>query len=257
MTGAGTSNALFSSVSMLLTEANAKCDMGQATTYNTVTINMSTSVDSYFNLIGIPVPQASPTTTESTAQVKFPHATNLSHIRFNISQNGGSSTLTGSLRVNGSSVTQSVSLTQNTAGLYEDTTHTDTIAANDLICGKVTHPASGNCGINRVMISQDSATSVAYSDSVTENMTLADTIDNTAAFVATLTEAMTLADTPDAEEDGSGSIVENMTLTDTINVVQALTADVTENMSLTDTLQASLYAESTHNVVVIFMNQVG
>lgn len=66
----------------------------------------------------------------------------LSNIQFLISTNGNANAATGRSRKNTANGNQSVSITAGVTGLYEDTTHTDSIVATDKFCGAITTGAS-------------------------------------------------------------------------------------------------------------------
>lgn len=84
----------------------------------------STVANNFYNIFGSNSIRA---TTEADVQLKIPLAVTTGYLRCYVhtSQTPG---LTFALRVNGSSVNQTLSLTASTTGIFEDTTHTDSIA---------------------------------------------------------------------------------------------------------------------------------
>ena len=73
------------------------------------------------------------TTTEADAQYKAKTAGTAKNLFANVDSNSRSTATTADFRINGSSGTQTVSITASTTGVFEDTTHTDSVAIDDLI----------------------------------------------------------------------------------------------------------------------------
>ena len=83
-------------------------------------------------------------TTEANAQAKLQYAATLRNLRVNILTNTRTTSTTIRTRVNGANGNMSVTIpaSPNGTGWFEDTSNTDTIAANDLVCIQVVNGAS-------------------------------------------------------------------------------------------------------------------
>lgn len=82
---------------------------------------------------------ASEANTQSTITV----AGSLSGLFFNLQTNSYNQALTYVFRKNGANGNQSVTIGAGLTGVFQDTTHSDTIAVGDLICTHLTTPGSG------------------------------------------------------------------------------------------------------------------
>lgn len=80
-------------------------------------------------------------TTEAKAQQKINTAGTLKNATCSVSLNNRSSTTTLKIRINGSTKTIAMAIAGTTTGTFEDTTHSDAVAAGDLVCWTYT---SGN-----------------------------------------------------------------------------------------------------------------
>lgn len=83
---------------------------------------------------------------------------NLSNLQINSNQHG-SCAVTVSLNKNGSTATNTISIPSGSTGLFEDTTHTDSIVAGDLICYTIDTSAVAAQGFTYIFISIHAATS--------------------------------------------------------------------------------------------------
>ena len=72
--------------------------------------------------------------TEAPAQAQFRFSSTLSFFRIYIEANTGGNTVTGTCRINGSTVNSTASSGVGTTGLFEDATHSDSVASGDLLC---------------------------------------------------------------------------------------------------------------------------
>lgn len=79
--------------------------------------------------------------TDAAAALQFPYGLTLDHMQFSITANAAGCTLT--TRVNGGAGNQTVTASGTTTGTFEDTTHTDAIAANGLANYKASTGAGG------------------------------------------------------------------------------------------------------------------
>lgn len=78
---------------------------------------------------------------EAQAQIPMPYAADLGHMRANITGTSlTSTTVTFTSRVNGANGNQSFSVPAGTTGIYEDTTHGDTVAAGALVAIQNSRP---------------------------------------------------------------------------------------------------------------------
>ncbi len=81
--------------------------------------------------------------TEANALSRLGFSATLSFLRIYISANTVSSASTFNLRKGSADATQTCSITSNTTGLFEDTTHTDAVTATDDLDWKLVTPNSG------------------------------------------------------------------------------------------------------------------
>lgn len=72
-------------------------------------------------------------TTESTAQIKYHHAGTFSNLSVNVQSNTLNVSATIRLRINGSNGNQVLTVGSGATGVFEDSSNTDTISANDLV----------------------------------------------------------------------------------------------------------------------------
>lgn len=86
---------------------------------------------------------------------------------------------------------------------------------------------------------------VGYAVSNTETLNLSHSQTNVANFPATITEAMTLTDSGTAQFGATSTISEAMTLADSSSNVAALSASITESMTLADSPNASASGDYT------------
>ena len=73
-------------------------------------------------------------TSETVAEAKFQHAGTLSGMSIYIITNSRSASCTLKLRKNGADGNQSITIGAGVTGIFEDTSNTDTLAANDEVC---------------------------------------------------------------------------------------------------------------------------
>jgi hypothetical protein len=137
VSGAGTVNAAVQFFGAGFTSSGTNWDMRAAST-RLAASSWSAGSTNYHSLQG----GIAPTTTEASAQIKVPFASYFDRLAIRVAAAAGTSTVTMTLRVNGADGQGSVSITGSTTGTFEDTTHVDTIAANDLVNYKI--PALGS-----------------------------------------------------------------------------------------------------------------
>lgn len=156
VTGAGTSNTAPTVLGVCLSPSASAYDLAGGNGYTTSSSTLSTSAPSYFPILGSD--KASYEATEANAQVNFPHNGSFSHLRYGVTGSAGTSgTMTGTFRKNGASGNQSVSIANNTTGLFEDTTHTDSVATNDLVNSEISGLTGGTVVVARWMSTVTSA----------------------------------------------------------------------------------------------------
>lgn len=86
---------------------------------------------------------ASPTTTEADAQDQFKTTAVLSNFRVYVSANTSTGSRQLDLRVNGADGNQTVTVGAGLTGAFEDTSNSDSIAADDLVCYQVNAGTDG------------------------------------------------------------------------------------------------------------------
>lgn len=129
-TGGGSFNCGAASA-RLSTEGQAFAQIAGTGSQN---INVS-STTRYLNLPGL-IQVAS--TTENTVQVGAPEALTASNLQVYVTANARTNDTTVKSRKNGADGTQIVTIPAGTTGFFEDTTHTDSLAAGDLFNTVVT-----------------------------------------------------------------------------------------------------------------------
>lgn len=97
--------------------------------YNQTAQSQARNITKYLPITGVNLL----TDTESLAQFKMPEAFTIKGIGIKMATNTIASTSTFALRVNGSTTAASVTITSATAGWYQNTTNSVTVAANDLV----------------------------------------------------------------------------------------------------------------------------
>lgn len=120
----GTTVAYTSSYVVFTPTSNTITKLGGSTGTNT------TSTPVFKSISGNPAPS----TTESPVQSALPLGGTLKNAYSFLISNTRNGTVTQTVRINGSSSTISISIPSTTAGLFEDATHTETVAAGDLVC---------------------------------------------------------------------------------------------------------------------------
>ena len=116
---------------------------------NTVT-TQAEPLTRYYNVSSILTAQ----TTESTCRVKVREAFTISELNILLTLNGITSASTLTLRKSGAAGNNTVSITASTAGLFNDTTHTDVLTSTSEICYQLVTPAvSGTPTLSMAWIS--------------------------------------------------------------------------------------------------------
>jgi hypothetical protein len=87
--------------------------------------------------------QLTATATEAFAQVNYKEAYTLSFMASNVRLNSTTATSTLRLRKNTAAANQTISITTGATGYFEDTSNTDAVVANDLMCMQVVAGATG------------------------------------------------------------------------------------------------------------------
>lgn len=124
--------------------------MAQVLIHNSVGTNQNANITSY-NVAS--TAGSSLFTTETNVQIKYNVAGTFSNHQVHVTTNTLSVTATHRLRINAANGNSSVSITSATTGIFEDTSNTDTISANDLVDFSFVTPAGsggitvGNYGI--------------------------------------------------------------------------------------------------------------
>lgn len=193
VTGAGTSNTTIVSLGGMMTSGATKFDLGSSLTYSSSTNQLPTATASFDPIHG--TMKVGHSVTEADTQIKFPFGANFSKMRVSVSASGSmSGPVAMTFRQNGADAAQTVSITANTTGVFEDTTHSDLCAQDDLVNVKFAAAVAGQCVVSKIGITADGATSVTYNDSVTETGTAATAQDSIGTYGATDTEAATATD---------------------------------------------------------------
>ncbi len=107
-----------------------------ATVLATQLSNWATSGTQYFS------PGGTGQSTEANAQAIAVEAGVLSNLQVNVGANSLGSSASAATRKNGSAGAQSVSISAGSTGIFEDTTHTDSLAGADLWCLSQTLPST-------------------------------------------------------------------------------------------------------------------
>lgn len=115
---------------------------GSATTFTasdgTTTMRVATGFDLFIAATNRNVYCGSvannPTSTDSTAQCRANWAGSWKNMSLRVGANSHTTTFTTTNRINGSAGTLSIAVTTTSTGDFEDLSHSDTVAAADLIC---------------------------------------------------------------------------------------------------------------------------
>lgn len=136
LTGGSAANLVLCTIGcqMVMDAGNAVAYLGQSGSSSQFS-SATASTSTYLPVAGGGI---SATTDSDTQRPRIPCAGDLSSLQCYVSANGRSTTTTFTLRVNGSDVTNTLSIGSGATGLFEDTTHTDTIALFDKVGFKVT-----------------------------------------------------------------------------------------------------------------------
>lgn len=94
--------------------------------------------------------------TEASAKMKVMLALVIDKLRINQSANSSTTSVTATVRKNGSDTALTLSITNNTTGLFEDTTHSFTVADGDDINLKFTNPNSSTFAQRFIAVRADS-----------------------------------------------------------------------------------------------------
>jgi hypothetical protein len=131
VSGAGTVNALVWAVCSTFTSAGTNWDT-RARNTQVSTQGFSTAAVNYLHLIAS-APRKD--TTEANVQDKCPFGAYADHLVLVVPTNSANS-ISPVSRINGSNGNLTVTIGGSATGTFEDTTHVDTLAANDLYCLK-------------------------------------------------------------------------------------------------------------------------
>lgn len=129
VSGAGTVNATPYFAAMTFTSSGNAVDLRQGMTRGSGN-GFSASVANYLAIGGETVFVYG---SESDAQIKYPYATTLAHLIAKYSNGSGSGAQALVLRKNGSTGNLAISIDPAVPATVHDTTHSDTIAQNDLV----------------------------------------------------------------------------------------------------------------------------
>ena len=89
-----------------------------------------------------------PSATEANVQVKLRAAGTIKNASIFVSANATTGTSTYTNRVNGVNGALTIAIGAGLTGLFEDTTHSDTVASGDLLCGQFVTGATGGVSYN-------------------------------------------------------------------------------------------------------------
>lgn len=131
------------------------------------------------------------TTTEANTQVKYYNAGTITRLQVRVSANSVASNSTVRIRKGGANGNNTVTLTASTTGLYEDTSSSDTISANDLIdLQSVPGAATGTYTITVAAYLFDATSDTVSKFVANTQLTLADTfLPMTGVLLGNATEA--------------------------------------------------------------------
>lgn len=124
----GTTGAIFPTVTTAVFNATSNTAVVIGSTGGTIA--STDSVTQFFSL-GKNVANGDP--TEANAQSNIGTAGTLNNMFMLVSANGRTTTTTYGTRINGASGTLAISVGSGATGLFEDTTHSDSVAAGDLV----------------------------------------------------------------------------------------------------------------------------
>lgn len=164
-------------------------------------------------------------TTEANANAKAPTVASITKLRLMVGSNalsGGSQVFT--LRKNGADGNNTVTVPVTTTGLFEDTTHTDAIAAGDLVCVKC----------------------VGSNSSGSSQFTMALLVDQAAAAFVTAATTTTLVG---VSQEILANLVQTAGITTALTgISQQILATRTVNATMVTTLQGISQALLAHTV---------
>jgi len=177
-------------------------------------------------------------TTESNTQMKARVAFTLSEMVVVVSQNDVSSASTCDLRQGAASTAVTISITGNLTGLFQDNSHSVTLAATDEINFRLVVPSvSGSHTVTLTNIGIHTAGGNDYTRSITtETVSLSESIARLLAANRTDTETTTITETP------TRMIAANRTLaTETISLSESIAKEkcnvrpvVTESVTISE-----------------------
>lgn len=133
------------------------------------------SVTRYLNIAGglSGEPSVAYRTLEARAQLVFPQAGVIRNLKVLVDQNARTTDTTFRTRINGAFGNQIVTFASTVSGLQSDTTHSDNIAANDLVCvAMTTLVGAQNIGIVTIQVEFEatSGTIIHYAFSGADNL---------------------------------------------------------------------------------------
>lgn len=123
---------------------------------STSTTNFSNTATNYAPITGR---LFSTITTEAACQIPHGFACQIDRMRIYVGSNTGDGSEVFTLRVNGSNATNTVTVGAGLTGLFEDTTHTDTVTTTDLVSiGGVGSGTTGNVVVSWVGVREADVT---------------------------------------------------------------------------------------------------
>jgi len=137
ITGAGTVNQKPSTISALFVSSAGNYDLqgGQTQTSAAASFQNANNFGPILGALGSV--NAFVAIAEGNVQCKVPVAFTASRMRIRLAINSFGSNVAMALRDNGADVNGALTITAATTGYFEDATHSDSVAANDLVCWRI------------------------------------------------------------------------------------------------------------------------
>jgi len=88
-------------------------------------------------------------------------------------------------------------------------------------------------------------TDAVFTPTLTESLSMIDTVDTDAAFTTTLTESLSMNDTVNTDAAFTTTLTESFTINDTVNTDAVFTTTLTESFSMNDTLDTDVASSTT------------
>lgn len=153
-TPSGSGNLKISQIGCKYVASSTKFELMSSTNTTSAT-NFSTSVSNYLQFLGC---CDAASTTEADWKTRIMFAAVVDHFICDLAGNNSGTSVTATVRKNGADTALTVSITNNTTGRFEDTTHSFTLADGDDINAKFTNPNSATFTLRQLGVVLDSNT---------------------------------------------------------------------------------------------------